>query len=184
VAGVFCIAIVFGIIRSLRTRTLILESYSIVWDNLTVTKKQKGKPDFTMFHGEIKKIQLDKKGNIFLLGNTTSESISIPHGIERKEELVDLLNELHPITPFQYNAEMWKIVIIKYSGYLSFLLALFLYQLYPIVPLIALPINIIHTIAIFLHKQTTSRNKFFAVIRVAILIFLAAYQPIMHHIRF
>jgi hypothetical protein len=176
VMGVLLVFFIISIIRNIRARTELLTSYAIVMDDLSITKKQKGKRDLTLFHGEIKSIQLDKKGNILVLGNTTSDSICVLRATAGMEELQRLLEEIQPIIPFKLNAEMWKILILKYSGYLSFLLSLFFYQQYPMVPLIALPINIVHAIVIFLHKQSTNRNKLFAVLRVIILIGLATYH--------
>jgi hypothetical protein len=173
----------FSLIRSLRRRKEILLSYAIVWDNLTITRKENGKKDLMLYHGEIRKIQQSKNGNLIVIGPSITENIVIPKSIEQKEALMALLEEVHPIEPFKATQQMWVLIVITYIAFLSFLASCFVYQKYSWVPMVALVINTFQLYRVFTHKQTTYRSKLWAILRVVLLIFMALYQSILQNIR-
>ncbi len=181
--GLVLPVLTFGLIRGMRRRSAILRSYAIVWDNLTITRKENGKKDHTLYHGEIKKIQQSKNGNLIIIGPTITENILIPKSIEQKEALMTLLEEVLPIEPFHATQQMWILVIITYAAFISLLASCILYQKYSWIPMVALIINAFQLYRAFTHKQTTYRIKLFAILRVVLLIILILYQPIMQNIK-
>lgn len=104
--GVGCIYIVYTMIRNNKK---VMRSYTLTWDNQTVTRQVDYKADLELYHHEITRIEESPKGALLLIGRRENEVIVIPANIERRGELLALLKELRPIHP--RTESYWQILI-------------------------------------------------------------------------
>jgi hypothetical protein len=162
------------VIRRIR---LTLGTYTLQWDNLHVTRIQRGLPDMVLFHGEIMTIEETKRGALILVGHDRKTSIVIPSGIEHKDALKAQLNTIQPIQRFKLNTRRSLHLISNLGANLSFLVTIVMVVPYSHwqIAAIALLLNVIEVFRVFSMKHMTTWVRVFSILRV-IMIALMVYR--------
>jgi len=174
--GAVTLFALFSLVYSYRRRAALLNSYTILWDTLTITRRQKDTPDLELLHGEIHSIELTKKGALVIKGSRAAHTIVVPKGLEGYDELRALLETIMPLQPFSPSLWLLQRALLPLSAYLSFLVAYFLKDRDTVlwVGALALILNVWHLVRLLQSKQVDSRTKGIRIVRVVFILALLA----------
>jgi hypothetical protein len=148
------------------------EAFTILWDDLTITRKAAGYTDIVLYHGEIQEMSELPKGSFFVKGMEKYDEFFIPPTIENRAQLRTLLEGLQPIGKYKSTQKKtWEAGLLIYA-YSSFLLACFLFQENRTFIWAAFILNVPSAYFSFTNPYKPSFAKFFTALRLGIIVLL------------
>ena len=175
ISGGIVIVTAISIFSYFRGKAL-LESYTIIWDTLTITRQQKDTPDLVLYHGEIKRVEFPKKGGMVVRGGNARDFILIPKRLEGFEELEGLLGQVASFAPYSPPAALRGEAFVHLISAVTFLAAIMVKdrEWFYIMAILAVVFNIFSLILQSRNKNTSGSSRAFRLVRILFILFLLA----------
>ena len=90
-------ALVIGLLKGINRQKELFESYKLTLNTNEIIREQLNTPTISIPHNEIKSISRNSKGILTIVGNSSTNVISVPSQINHPEKLVQLLSQIKPI---------------------------------------------------------------------------------------
>jgi hypothetical protein len=104
--------------RNLKKLKLLISSYSLVIKDDMIVRRIEGQEEMNVRFSDIKEIIQYKDGAFSVRSHNPAIRVQIPHNIERREELTELLAGIHPIKKagFFTPDSKWSLLIVCLVG--------------------------------------------------------------------
>lgn len=123
IGGVLIAFIVFTLFRSLGKQKVLLESLTLSIFNNLIRMEMKDMPAVSFYYNEITEITRYSNGNVIIRGKERYPAIGVSPLVENYPELINLLQQIHPITEKDKAPLLtrYPILVILLTGGLFFL---------------------------------------------------------------